>query len=130
MFCYNLHMTDLEPGQVLLHPVEQSTVKAALRELQSALKALYGKRAPIIRLYGSYARGESNAASDIDVLLLYPAAIRPSQELQRISPILADLNLRYQVLVSVMPVSEEDYRLAADVFWKNVKREEVAIDAL
>jgi predicted nucleotidyltransferase len=49
-----------------------SSVRLALRELQKALLDLYGKEAPELLLYGSYARGDATPASDVDVLLLYP----------------------------------------------------------
>jgi predicted nucleotidyltransferase len=64
---------------------------------------LYGKSVPEILLYGSYARGQAHGDSDIDILLIYPKAIYPGVEIQRVSSLLADLNLRYGVLISILP---------------------------
>jgi len=74
-------------------------VRDALRDLQAALRQLYGPQAPRLLLYGSYARGEANEASDVDVLLVYPEQVPAGGEIQRLCGILADLNLRYQVLI-------------------------------
>lgn len=97
--------------------------KTALRVLQSELKKLYGEKTPRILVYGSYARDEAEPESDIDVLLLYTEEIHPGVEIRRLSSILADLNLRYQVLISIVPASEKQYRYARGSFWKNVRRE-------
>lgn len=100
----------------------------ALHELQVGLRQIYGPRTPRIVLYGSYARGEAHAESDIDVLLIFPdAAILPGAEIRRVSYLLADLNLRYEVLVSVVPTTQHQYQSAVEPFWKNVRREGIEI---
>ena len=113
----------------LLQP-ERQTVRAALRDLQAELRQLYGPRAPLALVYGSYARGEENPNSDIDILLLYPRAIQPGKEIERVSAILAGLNLRYQVLISILPARKTDYRRAAGAFWQNIRREGVPIEQI
>ena len=102
-------------------------VKKALRDLRISLRRLYGKQAPSVLLYGSYARGEAEEASDVDVLLIYPAVVPPGHEINRLGSILADLNLRYQVLISVLPVSEQAYRNSTGIFWNNIRREGVLL---
>lgn len=104
--------------------------RSALLELQAGLKKLYGSSAPLLLVYGSYARQEANPDSDIDVLLVYPSDIRPGEEIHRVSALLADLNLRYQVLVSVLPTSKNQYQSAEGGFWQNIRREGRTIDAL
>lgn len=73
---------------------EKHIVKHALRDLQVGLQQLYGVDMPLIRVYGSQARASASLDSDIDVLLLYNRAVDPGKEIQRMAPILADLNLR------------------------------------
>jgi predicted nucleotidyltransferase len=109
---------------------DRGIIKAALSELQAALRKKYRQNTPIVLVYGSQARHEANATSDIDVLLLYTKTVHPGQEIQRLSPVLADLNLRYQVLISILPASESDYRDSTSAFWENVRREGLPIDAL
>jgi len=105
-------------------------VKTALCDLRNALAELYQRDIPKILVYGSQARGEANQTSDIDVLLLYPNEVDPGSEIRRISPILADLNVRYQVLVSILPTSEITYQRERNPFWETVRREGVSIDRI
>ena len=103
---------------------------AALAELETALRELYGDEAPAVLVYGSYARRRANRESDIDVLLLYHKAVRPGREILRVSSILADLNLRYQVLLSVLPASRDEYISSTGPFWDNVRREGVGLEQI
>jgi predicted nucleotidyltransferase len=127
---YNQFMeTTMNSGVELMRP-DRKVTRYALHELQAELRQLYGKRSPKILVYGSYARNEENIASDVDVLLLYPEPIRPGYEIQRMSGVLADLNLRYQVLISILPVEEANYRNEEGVFWQNLRQEGVPIERI
>lgn len=105
-------------------------LRTALMELQSALRKIYGAQAPTLMLYGSYARGDASEDSDVDVVLLYSTDIQPGQEIHQLREILSVLNLRYQILISVLPVSARHFRVASTAFWKNVRQEAVSIDRL
>ena len=105
-------------------------VRKTLRELQRALHQVYGAGAPIAIVYGSQARRNANAASDIDVLLIYPGEIRPGREIQRLRDVLARINLRYGELITVLPVSEKHYQVGNTPFWVNIRKEGVSIDAI
>ncbi len=59
------------------------------------------------------------------MLLLYPGAVATGQEITRLGSVLADLNLRFGVLISVLPISAADYGKAVGPFWQNVRREGV-----
>jgi predicted nucleotidyltransferase len=102
-------------------------VRWALRDLRISLRRLYGEQAPSLLLYGSYARGEADEASDVDVLLIYPVDMLSGHEINRLGSILADINVRYQVLISVLPVSEQEYQSSSGIFWKNVRQEGVLL---
>jgi predicted nucleotidyltransferase len=113
-----------------LRTTRAKRVRAALMELQAALTSLYGADAPAILLYGSQARGEAGSASDVDVLLIYGQPPRRGSEIARLGPILADLNLRYQLLISIVPSARSEYERAAGPFWSTVRREGIALDVL
>jgi len=127
---YNQFMETIVNTKVELIRPDRQIVRSALRELQVGLRKLYGKRSPTVLVYGSYARNEEDVASDIDVLLLYSEPIRPGYEIQRMSEILADLNLRYQVLISILPVEEANYRNAEGIFWQNLHLEGIPIERI
>ncbi len=49
-------------------------VRAAVADFQARLRERFGERLRELRLFGSYARGEANAESDVD-LLTVPAGL-------------------------------------------------------
>ena len=104
----------------------RSKLDAILRELSTALRGRYGDRYVRLWLYGSEARGEAHAESDVDILLVLRETSQPTREIDRIADILADFNLRYGVLFSVLPVAEDTLKTAEGPFWRNVRREGIA----
>jgi predicted nucleotidyltransferase len=113
-----------QPSTIQNDPI----LRATLRDFQCGLHQIYGPNPPRIILYGSYARGEAHEDSDIDLVLLFRHQIAPPEEIDRISYLLADLNLEYQMLVSIVPTTEERYKTASDPFWRNVRREGIEIE--
>ena len=47
-----------------------SSLRPALETYEARLRARFGSRVREVRLFGSYARGEANERSDVDVLAL------------------------------------------------------------
>jgi len=109
---------------------ELERTRNALKDLQHALQQLYGRRAPAMMIYGSQARKHATSSSDIDVLLIYPRSVKPGKEITRLSAILADLNLRYQVLVSVLPISKNEYQTTKSPLLKNIRLEGVTLESI
>jgi len=106
----------------------QPKLDVILQELTDVLRKRYGDRYVRLWLYGSQARGESHAESDIDVLLVLRGANQPTREIDHIADILADFNIRYGVLLSVLPVTEDTLKSATGPFWRNVRREGILRD--
>ncbi len=103
-----------------------SRVVEAMDELKAALSDLYGERLRGVYLYGSYARGSFGPESDVDVLVVLAGVVRPGVEISRMSPFVSDICLKYDLLISILPVSEEARR-RPDPFFAQVHREAVAV---
>ena len=101
-------------------------LRSILREFSADLLKRYADRYRGLRLYGSQARGEARAESDVDLILVLRDASRPTREIDRISDLIVDYNLRYGILLSVVPVDERTLKTSEGPFWRNVRREGVA----
>ncbi len=97
--------------------------QAILAELADGLRARLDDRFAGLWLYGSRARGDAGPESDIDLILLLHGMERPGQEIERIVDLLAELNLKYQVLISVLPLEAGALQTSQGAFWRNVLRE-------
>ncbi len=98
-------------------------IKPILEEFKTALKKLYGKKLKNIILYGSWARGMAKEHSDIDLVVILEGMVRPGKEIDRMIDIITDLQLKYNALISVYPVSEKKYMTVKSPILLNVRRE-------
>ena len=80
-----------------------------LETTKKELIALYPQRLKGIILYGSYARGDYAEGSDVDLLLLLDNMDDPTVEMDRYAPGIYDLSLKYDTVVSVVPLDYESY---------------------
>jgi len=100
-------------------------IREVLKEFREEIEKLYSKRLKSIILYGSWARGDATDDSDIDVLIVLDGKVIPGKEIDRIIDVITEINLKYGVLISVYPVSEEDYSTINSPLLINVRREGV-----
>lgn len=102
---------------------ETRALEDVIRELDGGLRKLYGERHRGLVLYGSYARGEADEGSDVDLLLLLEGHVQVGREIRRSSDLVAALSLESGRVLSVIPVSVEDYRVSSDPYLVNARRE-------
>ena len=105
--------------------MEQSahTLEHTLRQLEIGLREMYGGRYRGLVLYGSHARGEADAGSDVDLLLLLSGAVEAGREIRRASALVSRLSLESDQVLSVIPVSAEDYYDSREPYLENARRE-------
>jgi len=80
-------------------------------------------------LYGSYAKGENNKQSDIDILILVDRDKISYSEEQKITDPLYDLEFETGKIISPIIFSRNDWetRHAITPFYKNVKKDGVQL---
>ncbi len=102
-------------------------IKEILKQFREEIKKLYGKKLKDTILYGSWARGGATEDSDIDVLIVLEGKVMPGKEIDRIIDVITEINLKYGVLISVYPVSEEDFPTVNSPLLINARREGVSV---
>ena len=102
-------------------------IRPVLAELRAALQRLYGERLKRVILYGSWARGEADAGSDVDVMVVLQGPLQPGREIDRTLDLLVDIGLKHRTLISVYPVTEEDYEATQSPVLINARREGVVV---
>ena len=100
-------------------------IPEVIKDLRRHLETLYGQRLLRLVLYGSWARGEATETSDVDVAVVLSGSVQPGREIDRMVDAVTDLNLRYATLISIYPVSEEDFRTLNSPLLINLRREGV-----
>lgn len=98
-------------------------IEEILKEFREEIEKLYGERLKGIILYGSWARGEAKEESDIDLLVVLKGEVIPGKEIDRMIDIITEINLKYGVLLSVFPVSVEEYTTVNSPLLINVRKE-------
>ena len=97
-------------------------------ELVTGILEAFENRVLRIVLYGSVARGEDTAESDIDIAVFVPARMDRETE-ERLSDAVVDLNLKYDKVFSVIDIDEQTYLKWRKVtpFYQNVDREGITL---
>ncbi len=98
-----------------------------LKEFKSNLKNLYRDKLSKVILYGSYARGEQTEDSDVDIAIVLKGDIRSFEEIDRMTAIAGIIDLKYNILLSLHPISEEDYESCNTPLLLNIHEEKVII---
>jgi len=98
-------------------------IKEILNEFKEEIEKLYGNRLKNVILYGSWARGEANDESDIDLVIVLEGRVIPGREIDRMIDVITEINLKYGALISVFPVSEEEYSTVNSPLLINVRKE-------
>ena len=100
-------------------------IKKILRELKKGLTELYGPRLKAVYLFGSYARGDYNQNSDLDVMIVLDTYTSYWNELVYSAELASDLSLEYNVAISRMIMTEEQWKQGDLPVLRNIRAEGV-----
>jgi len=98
-------------------------IKRLLAELKKGLVQVYGERLKAIYLFGSYARGDYDENSDLDVMIVLDTYGSYWDELVRTGQLASDLSLEYGVTISRTIMKEEQWQKGDLPVLKNVRME-------
>lgn len=99
------------------------SIEPVLRQFKSRIEPLYGNRLNKVMLFGSWARDEATDDSDIDVAVVLEGNVKPGRELDSMIDAITDINLEFGVLLSVYPVSKDDYANRKSPLLINLRKE-------
>lgn len=101
-----------------------------LNHIYKAYHDVYGKNVATILLYGSYARGDYNNDSDIDIVaIVYGERYDLQQKLDKVWDVSSDLELEYGTIVSPTVIPFNEYMEYKEIlpYYRNIQKEGILI---
>ncbi|MBM3333824.1 nucleotidyltransferase domain-containing protein [Candidatus Sumerlaeota bacterium] len=105
---------------------QQGIMDIAVR-VREELERIYGERLREVYLFGSWARGEGDEDSDVDIAVVLDQVPDYLAEIERTSELFCDLGLEADVLVSSVFISEDDFREGRYALHRAIQREGVLV---
>ena len=84
-------------------------MQSIMEQCKQVLEEHYGSRFAGLLLYGSMARNQADASSDIDLLVLLSKPFNYFQELRAIVDLLYPLQMESERLISAKPASVDEF---------------------
>ncbi len=116
----------------MVHMCTRNELNMILQQMSKIYRAVYGESIVRIVLYGSYARGDNQKDSDIDIVAIVRGERADLQErLKKIWDSSSDLELKYGTIVSptVIPYAEFEKYKNDLPYYRNIENEGVDIVA-
>ncbi len=92
-------------------------------DLRTGLSEIYGPRLKGLFLFGSYARGQAQPESDLDLLMVLDRIDRYGAEIDRTGHLASRLSLEYGTTISRVFVSALDWQERTTPFLVNARAE-------
>lgn len=103
-------------------------VQQLANEYKTNLQNLYGNDFVELILFGSYARGDFHNESDVDfAIVLRKPTVHPAEEILKTSPLGVQLELKYGIMLSTLPVSIEKIQSSMQGVYQDIRKDGIVI---
>lgn len=105
-------------------------LQSVLAKVKEASECLYGNKLDRIILFGSYARGDNDDESDIDIMIILNCDVSELRTLRRTAAGMAsDISLESEVFISILLRDRKHFEENVELlpFYQNIVREGVAV---
>ena len=112
--------------------MSENILNRLLKNIYRNMNSIVGESLKEVILYGSYARGDYDNESDIDIALIVDMDRTGAEELLRnLMAFISKFNLDNDVVVSLncIPEKEFNYYKSAMPYYRNIDREGVRLSA-
>ena len=109
----------------------QEQLQRVLTETKKGLDAIFGPNLENVLLYGSFARGDQDAESDIDIMALVDMPKETLSQYRRaVSNLSSEIDLRHDVLLSIKLQDLDTFHRYAKIlpFFQNVVKESIRVE--
>ena len=107
--------------------LDQARLDELLHQLRKGFEHHYGERLRDIRLFGSYARGNADEGSDVDILVALVGPVSEFVESEATADLVAGLSLEYDTIVCCVFIPEQDYRERDAAFYRIMRQESLPV---
>lgn len=103
-------------------------VQQIAKEYKAGLQKIYGEELVDLILFGSHARGNFHNESDIDfALVLRRIAVSPAEEILKTTALSLQLELKYGMMLSTLPVSAEKKESSLQGVYQDIRKEGIRV---
>lgn len=105
-------------------------LEGVIHDMVTAYREVFGGRIEQILLYGSYARGDADGDSDIDIAAIVHGDRQELQErLKKVWDVSSDLELTYEVVISPTVIPYDEYKAYQEdlPYYRNISEEGIRI---
>lgn len=96
-----------------------------MAELNKELRLIYGNQLVGVYLFGSYARGEQDPESDLDILIVLQDYASYSSEVKRTGRLISRLSLEHGISISRKFIRQLDWKKGDSLLVRNIRNEAV-----
>ncbi|MTJ10604.1 nucleotidyltransferase domain-containing protein [Anabaena sp. UHCC 0204] len=107
--------------------METPTVNKILDKVKTFIQKTYQDNLDQVILFGSRARGDHHADSDVDILIVLKEPFNYSQEIEKTSVFISELSLEFDLVISRVFAETKDFNSKNTPFFMNIRKEGVIL---